>query len=114
MSTTLGQEMGNVRNLSGKSLKAVAAAAKISPAYLQKLEGDEVKNPSPNILYKLSQALDVEYSTLMRLAGYVVPAADASTATPFEAAFDSSDLTAKERKAVAEFVKTLRGLREHD
>ena len=42
----------------------------------------------------------------------MVPAADPSAATPFEHAFDSSDLTSKERKAVAEFVQTLRTLRE--
>lgn len=114
MSSTLGEELGNVRAANGKSLKVVAAAADISPAYLQKLEGNEVKNPSPNILYKLSEALGVPYPTLMTLAGYVVPASDTSTATPFEAAFDSSDLTPRERKAVAEFVNTLRTLREND
>jgi transcriptional regulator with XRE-family HTH domain len=112
--TTLGAELSNVRSLSGKSLKTVAAEAEISPAYLQKLEGDEVKTPSPNILFKLSEALEVPYATLMDLAGYVVPATEGSSATPFEAAFDSSDLSAKERRAVAEFVKTLRSLRDDD
>lgn len=114
MSTTLGEELSNVRTTRDKSLKAIAAAAEISPAYLQKLEAGEVKNPSPNILYKLSEALDVPYPTLMTLAGYVVPTTDTSAGTPFEHAFDSSDLTSKERKAVAEFVKTLRTLREDD
>jgi transcriptional regulator with XRE-family HTH domain len=54
-------------------LSAVAAAAEISTAYLQKLEVGSVKQPSPNVLYKLAHALDMDYAELMRLAGYVVP-----------------------------------------
>jgi transcriptional regulator with XRE-family HTH domain len=54
-------------------LADVATEADISPAYLQKLEAGGVKQPSPNVLLKLSKALDLEYAELMRLAGYVVP-----------------------------------------
>ena len=115
MGTTLGEQLNSVRTTRKTSLKAVSSAAGISAAYLQKLEGNEVKNPSPNILYKLAGVLEVPYATLMEAAGYVVPASGpGGDGTPFDHALDSSDLTPKERKAVAEFISTLRGLREDD
>ena len=70
----IGQRLREVRDLRGRSLVDVAAAAEISPAYLQKLESGGVKQPSPNVLQKLAKALKLEYSELMRLAGYVAPA----------------------------------------
>lgn len=69
----LGRQIREVRELRGLSLKGVADPAQISAAYLQKLERGEVKDPSPHILYRLSETLDVPYPDLMRLAGYVVP-----------------------------------------
>jgi transcriptional regulator with XRE-family HTH domain len=69
----LGQRLREVRDLRGRSLSDVASEAEISPAYLQKLEAGGVKQPSPNVLYKLAKALDLDYAELMRLAGYVAP-----------------------------------------
>jgi transcriptional regulator with XRE-family HTH domain len=69
----LGRQLREVREVRGLSLKGVANPAKISAAYLQKLERGDVKDPSPHILYRLSETLDVPYPDLMRLAGYVVP-----------------------------------------
>lgn len=69
----LGRQLREVRKYRRLSLQAVAGPAKISAAYLQKLERGEVKEPSPHVLYRLSEALDVPYSDLMRLAEYVVP-----------------------------------------
>jgi len=65
---------GWLKNARGKkSISAVARDAHISPAYLQKLEAGEVKQPSPNHLFSLSKALGLDYGELMRLAGYIVP-----------------------------------------
>jgi len=65
---------GWLRNARGKkSISAVAREAHISPAYLQKLESGEVRQPSPNHLFSLSEALGLDYGELMRLAGYIVP-----------------------------------------
>jgi transcriptional regulator with XRE-family HTH domain len=72
--TKLGQRLREIRERRERSLVDVAAEAEISPAYLQKLEASGVKQPSPNVLYKLAQALEIEYAELMRLAGYVTPA----------------------------------------
>jgi len=113
MGKSLGDQLREIRQLRGLSLKAVAEPAKISTAYLQKLEGDEVRQPSPNILHRLAEVLAVPYATLMELAGYVVPdTASASSGTVFDHALNSSDLSDDERKAVAAFIAHLRKQRQ--
>lgn len=72
-SVELGRQLRELREFKGLSLKRIAEPAKISAAYLQKLERGEVKDPSPHILYRLSGVLDVPYADLMRLANYIVP-----------------------------------------
>lgn len=72
-SEKLGERLKQVRELRGRSLRDVAAKAEISASYVQKLERGQVQNPSPNVLYALSDDLSVPYSELMKLAGYVVP-----------------------------------------
>ena len=114
MTGELGQELRNVRRTLGLSLKAAAEPAGISATYLQKLETGEVKTPSPNVLHRLSGALNVPYPDLMELAGYVVPGRGEMAANPFEHALSASDLTAEERSAVAAFIGYLRAGREHD
>jgi transcriptional regulator with XRE-family HTH domain len=110
----LGDRLREVRQIRGLSLRAVAEPAGISTAYLQKLEGGDVKQPSPNVLHKLGWALDVPYVLLMELAGYVVPEKGAGllAANTFDHALSSSDLTEEERKAVAAFIAHLRDQRK--
>jgi transcriptional regulator with XRE-family HTH domain len=45
----------------------------MSATYLQKLERGEVESPSPHRLHSLASVLDVSYTDLMELAGYIVP-----------------------------------------
>jgi transcriptional regulator with XRE-family HTH domain len=115
MSKRLGEHLRSVRKIRGASLKAIAEPAHISTAYLQKLEGGEVRQPSPNVLHRLGQELDVPYASLMELAGYVVPEKeDGYVANSLDHALSSSDLTDNERKAVAAFVSHLREQRAKD
>lgn len=117
MSMTLGGVLGLARSAKGWSLSAVAGPAEISPAYLQKLESDEVASPSPRVLYRLAGQLDIEYALLMRLADYVVPSADGSEAAragSIDIALSSDDLTADEQRAVAAFIALLRKSRAED
>jgi HTH-type transcriptional regulator, competence development regulator len=109
----LGDQLRSVRQIRGLSLKAVSEPAGISTAYLQKLEGGEVRQPSPHILHRLGEVLDVPYTTLMELAGYVVPKREATLAgNSFDHALNSADLTDNERKAVAAFIAHLREQRD--
>lgn len=109
MGSPFGDQLREARTIRGLSLKAVAEPAGISVAYLQKLEGGEVRRPSPNILHSLSGVLDVPYSALMELVGYVMPQGDGVLkANTFDHALSSSDLTDDERRAVAAYIALLR------
>jgi GTP cyclohydrolase I len=69
---SLGTRLRELRKVERRSLKSVADGAGISIAYLQKLERDEVKAPSPHVLRGLARTLDDSYAELMELAGYAV------------------------------------------
>jgi transcriptional regulator with XRE-family HTH domain len=100
--------------MKGLSLRAIADPAGISPTYLQKLERGDVQDPSPNILYRLSEQLDLDYSNLMRLAGYVVPVgAERRSGTrrgtsALSHALSTEPLTGDEEAALTEYLGFLR------
>ena len=77
MAPTLGVTLRQAREVRELSAVDAARAARISPAYLNRLENDAVKKPSPPVLHQLSEALGLPYAELMRLSGYRVP--DGST-----------------------------------
>ena len=72
----LGSTIRDARNRTGLSTQVAAERARISPAYLNKLESGRVGTPSPRVLHRLAAVIGVPYWTLMHLAGYV-PADDA-------------------------------------
>ena len=86
-----------------RSLTEVAATAGISSAYLQKLETGGVRQPSPNVLHQLADALDINYADLMRLAGYVVPG-DRVPSNELRYALSSEELTDEEARELAEYL----------
>jgi transcriptional regulator with XRE-family HTH domain len=104
----LGTTLRSVRELLGKSVKTVAEGARISPAYLVKLEKGDVTAPSPHILHRLAGALGVEYIELMRLAGYVMPDAHGQQVNALAQALSSQKLTDDEARAVAAYLKLYR------
>ncbi len=67
----LGQTLWDARKLLGMTLRQVEEASGVSNAYLSQLENGEIKNPSPQILYKLSESLKLDYEKLMQLAGHI-------------------------------------------
>jgi HTH-type transcriptional regulator, competence development regulator len=104
----LGTTLKSVRDMLGRSLKAVAEPAGISVAYLVKLEKSEVATPSPHVLHRLAETLGIEYLELMRLAGYVVPESDGPRTNALAQALSSQDLTDDEARAVSAFLEILR------
>jgi transcriptional regulator with XRE-family HTH domain len=86
-----------------RSLTEVAGAAGISTAYLQKLEAGAVRQPSPNVLHQLADALGVKYADLMRLAGYIVPE-DRAPSNELRYALSSEELTDEEARELAEYL----------
>lgn len=113
---SLGAQLHEVRRFKSLSLKAVAEPASISAAYLQKLERDEVKRPSPHVLHALADVLEVPYVTLMELAGYVVPAADEKKVKPGSVlahALSSEDISDDEAEALARYLRWYRNEQAH-
>lgn len=103
----LGAELRAVRGFKGLSLTAVAEDAGISATYLQKLERGEVEAPSPHRLHALSEALDISYTKLMELAGYIVPAANGDArgdVSLLAQALSAEQLTDEELTDLAEYL----------
>lgn len=108
-SDDLGARLRQVRKLRGWSLRETAEQADLSPAYLQKLESGQVQGPSPHVLYSLAERLRVPYSTLMELAGYVVPSdsnerQSLPNISPLAYALSSEDLSQDEAEALAQYL----------
>jgi transcriptional regulator with XRE-family HTH domain len=102
---TLGWRLKRARG--ERSLMSVADRAKITAAYLQKLERDLVKQPSPNILYALSEELELPYDEVMESAGYVVPRGDAERVKEDNVltyALSSEKLTEEEAAQLLEYL----------
>jgi transcriptional regulator with XRE-family HTH domain len=111
LAPSFGALLKQAREVRELSSIDAARAAKISPAYLSKLENDAVKKPSPHVLQQLSEALGVPYAELMRLNGYRVPgeSEDIATATVGSALF--ADLTDDEREELLEYLAWYRARR---
>lgn len=100
----LGALIRNARTLRGISIHHCAEEAKISGAYLQKIETGHVHAPSPHILYRLATPLEVSYSDLMAAAGYIVPEGTATV----QNSLNGERLTREEAAALTEVLAAIR------
>ena len=111
MPTTLGQELSRLRSLKGWTLREVEERTKkkVSNSYLYQLESDNVKEPSPHILYELSTVYEASYADLMKLAGFVVPpSSPEASQTDVSVAFNALSLTREEKDQVMDFIEFMR------
>ena len=104
MLEALGRHLHRLRKQQEKSLQAVSESAKISAAYLQKLERGKVNAPSPHVLRRLAQVLATPYASLLDLAGYLPdePPGNVPRALTYET------LSPEEWRAVLTFVRYLK------
>jgi len=104
MTRSIGAVLRRAREVRVLSAVDTARSARISAAYLSKLENDAVRKPSPPILHRLSEVLAIPYAELMRLSGYQVPGeSDARPADTVTAAL-FADLTDDERDELLEYL----------
>lgn len=89
------------------TLRDVEEETDISNAYLSQLEGNKIKKPSPVVLDKLSRFYQIQYSVLMKLAGYPVP--EMEEQSPLYARI--GDTTKEEEDALVEYLEFLRAKR---
>lgn len=105
--STLGEYIQAARNRLGLSLRAVEEAIGISNAYLSQLEQGKIKQPSPGILYKLSDAYKVPYADLFRLVGYPLPDTSFDTKSAAQAS-RIGPITQDEEESLIEYLEFLR------
>jgi transcriptional regulator with XRE-family HTH domain len=113
---TLGQYLGSIRLDRKMSLRQVEEATnrEVSNAYISQLENGRVSNPSPNILHTLAEIYEVDYITLMQLAGYLP---DANTRKDKArhgraATFAEHNLTKEEEVELLDYLQFLRTKRK--
>jgi transcriptional regulator with XRE-family HTH domain len=108
---SLGSVLRRAREVRQSSAGEVARAAGISPAYLNRLENDAVKKPSPHVLHGLSDALAIPYDELLRLSGYPLPDQPEGAAGHTVGAALFADLTDDEREELLEYLAWYRARR---
>jgi transcriptional regulator with XRE-family HTH domain len=114
LALTFGALLKQAREVRALSTVDAARAARISPAYLSKLENDAVKKPSPHVLHQLSEALTVPYAELMRLNGYRLPGTSNVDPTDTVGAALFADVTDAEREELLEYLAWIRARRRSD
>jgi transcriptional regulator with XRE-family HTH domain len=77
-------QLKDLRKLKGFTIRELADRSGVSTAYISQLENGNRGIPSPDVLMKLSEGLNVSYPELMQSAGYLegVQTERASSRTP--------------------------------
>ena len=103
------KEIRSERQLSLRDVERLAKerqlGAELSSGYLSMLERDEVKEPSPRILFALASILEVDYIDLMKRAGYIPDATRVEGASAAKVAFrGASQLDEEQRRRVQRII----------
>lgn len=112
----MARRLKDARSRHGMTLETASGAARISTAYLHKLEAGRVQTPSPHVLRRLAAVLEMPYLDLMALAGYLdgpetaVAAAAPYKGDPGREAKPMSQSTAKGVPTNAEIVRLLQAI----
>ncbi|MEB3100203.1 helix-turn-helix domain-containing protein [Ferviditalea candida] len=64
-------DLRNLRKSKGFTIREVANRSGVSTAYISQLENGNRGIPSPEILMRLSDGLNISYTDLMAMAGYL-------------------------------------------
>ncbi|WIG58346.1 MAG: hypothetical protein OJF49_001092 [Ktedonobacterales bacterium] len=68
--STLGTTIRQARERAGFSLRNLEAIVGVSRQLLLRLEHDELENPSPDLLHRLAEALELDSDDLFAFVGY--------------------------------------------
>ncbi|SCW87194.1 Transcriptional regulator, contains XRE-family HTH domain [Paenibacillus tianmuensis] len=64
-------QLRDMRKLKGFTIRELADRSGVSAAYISQLENGNRGVPSPDVLMKLSEGLNIPYTELMQIAGYL-------------------------------------------
>lgn len=109
---TLGRYLESIRTDRRMTLRQVEEASnrEVSNAYLSQIENDKIQQPSPGVLYRLSEIYGVDYAYLMELAGHVVPTKGRGETDRHGrvATFADHNLSPAEEAELVEYLKFMR------
>jgi transcriptional regulator with XRE-family HTH domain len=105
----LGRFLRAARDAKALSLRDVERSTEISNAYLSQVESGRIKEPSPNVLFKLAELYQVDYAEVMDLAGY--PSPKLGRRKTEGALSRLGPITAEEAGQLSEYLAFLRGRR---
>jgi len=109
--STLGEYLQAAREAKKLSLRAVEKATGVSNAYISQVESGKIKQPSPTILYKLSELYQIAYNDVLVLAGHPVPSDDNSELNPSRTLGRFGAITLEEEQELADYLAFLRARR---
>ncbi|WP_068773734.1 helix-turn-helix domain-containing protein [Paenibacillus sp. FJAT-26967] len=64
-------KLRDLRKLKGYTIRELADRSGVSAGYISQLENGNRNAPSPDVLMKLSEGLNIPYADLMKIAGYL-------------------------------------------
>ncbi|MWB94022.1 helix-turn-helix domain-containing protein [Flavobacterium sp. GA093] len=112
MMSSLGASLKDARKNVGLTLRQVEEMTDISNAYLSQLENDKIKNPSVNILSKLSSLYKVSLKTLLSNAKMIdkkeARQEEINLSFAQKIAFRAEDLTEEERNDVLKYLEFIK------
>lgn len=112
MMSSLGITLKDARKNVGLTLRQVEDMTEISNAYLSQLENDKIKNPSVNILSKLSSLYKVSLKTLLSNAKLIdkkeAQQEEINLSFAQKIAFRAEDLTEEERNDVLKYLEFIK------
>jgi transcriptional regulator with XRE-family HTH domain len=110
--SSLGATLKEARKNVGLTLRQVEDMTDISNAYLSQLENDKIKNPSVNILSKLSSLYKVSLKTLLSNAKMIdkkeAQQEEINLSFAQKIAFRAEDLTEEERNDVLKYLEFIK------
>jgi len=108
----LGQYLASIRQARRLTLRQVEEATnkEVSNAYLSQIETGKIQQPSPNVLYALSEIYGIDYGQLMERAGHVIPTQSRGEGERHGrvATFAEHNLTPAEEAALIEYLQFIR------
>ena len=117
---TLGAYLKAARNAVGLTLRTVEARTenRVTNGYLSQIENNTARNPSPHVLWELSEVYGIDYTDLLVRAGHRVPHREAPQAqamvggVPLRALEDLDDAEQKQLLQYLAFLKSQRAQRD--
>lgn len=112
----LGQYLASIRADRRMTLRQVEEATnkEVSNAYLSQIEKDKIQQPSPNVLYALSEIYGISYPQLMEMAGYITHSRAETERHGRIATFSEFNLTPAEERELLDYLKFIRRRKRTD